>query len=242
MKQLKTYLANHLEMKILAIILTFLVCGFGILYYLLSERIEKYSVSQTRQKSEMLASSIHRTLDRSMVNFRADIARHIIEDLKDIPGMVRIQIIRGKTGNGTEEAFQDFITLNDVKTRAPGGLRPEWVGNHPDKARNVADGVDTPEFKTAFQEYVQDPMQPDTYYFEKIADQNVMTYLKPLPNFDRCFLCHNSDHKLRGVLMISTSIEGMHADIQDQKRNLFILSAATLLITGFALKCSEPPS
>lgn len=238
MEQLKRYFANHLEMKILAIILTFLVCGFGILYFLLSERIEKYAVSQTHEKSEMLASSIHRTLDRSMVNFRADIARHIIEDLKDIPGMVRIQIIRGKTGNGTEEAFQDFITLDDVKTRAPGGLRPEWVGNHRNKEHNVADGVDTPEFKKAFQEYVRDPMRPDVYYFEKISEQNVMTYLKPLPNFDRCFLCHNSDHKLRGVLMISTSIEGMHDDIHDQKRNLFIISMATLLLTGFALKFS----
>lgn len=238
MKQLKAYLAHHLQAKILAIILTFLLCGFGILYYLLSDRIEKYAISQTHDKSEMLASSIHRTLDRSMVNFRADIARHIIHDLKDIPGMVRIQIIRGKSGNGTEEAFQDFVTLEDVKTRVPGGLRPEWVGNHPNKEHNVADGVSTPEFKNAFREYVKDPMRPDTYYFEKIGGQNVMTYLKPLPNFDRCFLCHNSDHKLRGVLMISTSIEGTYEDIHEQKRSLFIISMATLLTTGFLLKFS----
>lgn len=238
MKRLRAYLATHLEVKILTITLTFLICGFGILYYLLSERIEKYAVDQTHDKSKMLASSIHRTLDRSMVNFRADIARHIIHDLKDIPGMVRIQIIRGKTGDGTEEAFQDFRTLEDVKTRVPGGLRPEWVGNHPNKEHNLADGVDTPEFKTAYQKYQRDPMRPDIYYFEKIAGQNVMTYLKPLPNFDRCFLCHNSDHKLRGVLMISTSIETMNKDISEQKKSLFIISTGTLFITGFLLKFS----
>ncbi|MFY9270244.1 MAG: methyl-accepting chemotaxis protein [Candidatus Manganitrophaceae bacterium] len=238
MKWVRGYLADHLEAKILAIILTFLVCGFAILYLLLSNRMEKDAVTQTREKSELLASSVHRTIDRSMVNFRADIVRHFTQDLKEMPGMIRFQIVRGKTGNGTEEAFQDMTTLEDVKTRVPGGLRPEWLAGHPEKARNVAEGSDASEFRAAFENYLQNPTDPDTYYFEKISDKKVMTYLKPLPNLDRCFLCHGSDHKLRGVLMISTSMEEMETNLHDQKRDLFFISLGTLLATGILLKIS----
>src|SRR3989338_4787893 len=140
MKLLITYIRNHLEAKILTILLAFLLCGFGTIYFLFSKSLEREFIAQVKEKSEMLASSIHQTLDRSMVNFRADIARHIIEDLKNIEGMSRIQIIRGKTGHGREEVFQDVKTLDDVKKRFPGGLRPEWVADHPDKTTNVAEG------------------------------------------------------------------------------------------------------
>lgn len=230
-------LKNRLELKIVVFILAFLLFGFGTIYFFFSERIEKYTIAQTQQQLQMLASSIHRTVDRSMVNFRADIVRHILEDLTHIEQMTRVQIIRGKTGNGTEQAFQDFITLEDVKTRVPGGLRPEWIADHPNKKDNVAEGVDTPEFKAAFRRYIQDP-QEDTYYFEKIGEKRIMTYLKPLPNFDRCFLCHGSDHKLRGVLMISTDMDATYADIKEQRKNLFVISLGTLFTTGFLLKFS----
>ena len=236
MKLLITYIRNHLEAKILTILLAFLLCGFGTIYFLFSKSLEREFIAQVKEKSEMLASSIHQTLDRSMVNFRADIARHIIEDLKNIEGMSRIQIIRGKTGHGREEAFQDVKTLDDVKKRVPGGLRPEWVADHPDKTTNVAEGVDTPEFQAAFNKYLEDPHGEGIYYFEKIENRRVMTFLKPLPNLQRCFLCHDSDHKLRGVLMISTSIEKTFQDMQQSRRNLFMIALGTLLITGVLLK------
>lgn len=237
MKRLNA-LRNRLELKIVVFILAFLFFGFGTIYFLFSEKIEKYTISQTQQQLQMLASSIHQTVDRSMVNFRADIARHILEDLTHIKQMTRVQIIRGKTGNGTEQAFQDFITLEDVKTRVPGGLRPEWIADHPNQRENMAEGVDTPEFKAAFQTYLQEPQQEDIYYFEKIGEKRIMTYLKPLPNFDRCFLCHGSDHKLRGVLMISTNMDATYADIKEQRKNLFVISLGTLFTTGFLLKFS----
>lgn len=228
---------NRLELKIVVFILAFLIFGFGTIYFLFSERIEKYSVTQTRQQLEMLTSSLHTTVDRSMVNFRADIARHIVDDLTHLKQLVRAQIIRGKTGNGTEQAFQDLVTLEDVKTRAPGGLRPEWLADHANKKVNVAEGTDSPEFKRAFQRYLDSP-EGDTYYFETVDGKRVMTYLKPLPNFERCYLCHGSDHKLRGVLMISTSMDLTQADIAEQKKNLFAISLGTLLTTGLLLRFS----
>lgn len=230
-------LSNRLELKIVVFILTFLIFGFGTIYFLFSERIENYAVAQTRQQLEMLSASLHTTVDRSMVNFRADIARHIVDDLKHLKQLARVQIIRGKTGNGAEQAFQDLVTLEDVKTRVPGGLRPEWLADHANRKENVAEGVDTPEFKNAFQKYLNAP-EGDTYYFETVGGTRMMTYLKPLPNFERCFLCHGSDHKLRGVLMISTSMDVTHADIAEQKKNLFVISLGTLLTTGFLLRFS----
>lgn len=250
------YLTNRLEYKILVLITAVLLLSFGVIFYLISSRERISAVSQEVEKSALMARSLHRTIDRSMMNFKADIVRHLVEDLKTLEGIVRIQIVRGKDNlkkidsSGTEEAFQDLKTIEDVNTRQPQfvATHPEWKADHATKAMNVAQGVDNPEFKQYFAQFLKDLAVAtsddarmeiagrDYFYFENLDGRPVLTYLKPLPNFFRCFLCHGGDHKLRGVLMISTSMESVNAEIQKNQKNLLFISIGTLLLLLLALK------
>lgn len=250
------FLTNRLEYKILVWITAVLLLCFSVIFYLISSRERSSAVSQEVEKSALMARSLHRTIDRSMMNFKADIIRHLIEDLKTLEGVVRIQIVRGKDNlkktdsSGIEEAFQDLSTIEDVNSRQPQFVagHPEWKANHETKEMIVAQGVDNPEFKRYFAKFLEDlrgvtgddaMMEiagKNYFYFEDLAGKPVLTYLKPLPTFNRCFVCHGADHKMRGVLMISTSMESVNAENWKNQKYLLLISFGTLLLLLLALK------
>ena len=125
---------------------------------------------------------------------------------------------------------------------------PEWKADHVTKAVNVAQGVENPEFKRYFATFLKDLSeatndearmkiaQKDYVYFEDLAGEPVLTYLKPLPNFQRCFLCHGGDHKMLGILMISTSMKSVNAETRKSQRYLLFISIGTLRFLLLALK------
>jgi methyl-accepting chemotaxis protein len=69
----------------------------------------------------------------------------------------------------------------------------------------------------------------DTMYFETIQGRQVMTYLRPLPNFGKCALCHGaSEHRVRGILYISTDMEPLNQEIAANSRRLIMASVVTV--------------
>jgi len=228
---------DRLSSKVVLTVIVTLVVGFGVVFTVLHVTIRQDLVNHEREKSALLAASIHLSLDKDMVAFRADMARHLINDLKELPGVVRLQVIRGQDGLGTELGFEDLKTIEQVKTRVP--IRPEWVVDHPDVTPNRADGVDSPLFRAAFDRILADPFQAkDEYYFERIGGREVMTYLRPLPNFQRCYLCHGSDHPLRGVLMISTETTRMAGEVGENRNQLLWGAFGTITAVGLLLRFS----
>jgi uncharacterized protein YoxC len=146
-------------------------------------------------------------------------------------------VVRGQDGKGIEQGFVDLKTIDEVKTRVP--ARPEWLVDHPNILPNHAGGVDTPAFRAAFARILVDPMKAgDEYYFEQIDGREVMTYLRPLPNFQRCYLCHGSDHKLRGVLMISSATDRMWTEVSDNRKQLLWGAFGTITVVGLLLRVS----
>jgi methyl-accepting chemotaxis protein len=228
---------RRLEHKIIFVLLFVLIVTFGGILFLVSTKIQSYFVDQERQKAALLALTIHQALDKDMLAFRADNVRRLILGLQDLEGVARLQIIRAKDGKGTEAAFMDFKTLDDVKTRIP--IRSEWVTDHVNQPVNVAEGTEYPAFREAFQRILKNPYKAkDEYYIEQIKGKSVLTYLRPLPNFQQCYLCHGSDHELRGILMVSTNLENMKGEISADRKQLFWLALGTLLLIGGILKVS----
>jgi methyl-accepting chemotaxis protein len=228
---------EQLSSKVVLMVLVTLGLAFALVFSVLSSKIRRDLVDHEREKSALLAQSIHLSFDKDMVAFRADMARYLVEDLKELPGVVRLQIVRGKDGQGTELGFQDLKTIDEVKTRVP--VRPEWVVDHPNVVPNRGEGVDTPRFRAAFKRILADPMNAkDEYYFERIHDQEVLTYLRPLPNFQRCYLCHGSDHQLRGVLMISSATDRMQGQVNGNRNQLLWGAFGTITIVGLLLRVS----
>lgn len=228
---------RRLEHKMIVLLLMALVLSFGGILYVVSHKVRGYFVEQERQKAAMLARTIHHALDKDMVAFRADNVRRLINDLQELEGIQRLQIVRGQDGKGIEAAFMDLKTLEDVRSRIP--IRSEWMMDHPNIPNNVAPGVDHPAFRQAFQRILKDPFKAqDEYYFEEIKGKSVLTYLRPLPNFQQCYLCHGSDHTLRGVLMISTTLENIQSGIAENRKQLFWIALGTLMVVGVVLKVS----
>jgi methyl-accepting chemotaxis protein len=250
------YLTYRLEYKILFLIGAVLLLSFGTIFYFISTRERSRAVSEEVEKSALMARQLHLIIDKSMMSFRADIVRHLVNDLKTLEGVVRVQIVRGKDdinktdSDGTEEAFQDLKTIDDINGRVPQfvAAHPEWKADHATKTVNVAQGVDNPDFRRYFAQFMQDLARAGTddakmeiagknyVYYENLGGKPVMTYLKPLPNLERCHLCHGGDHRLRGVLMITTSMAPLNAEIQKNQKYLLSIAVGTLLLLLLALK------
>lgn len=228
---------EQISSKVVLTVLVTLGVGFTVIFVVLLSKVRQDLIDHEREKASLLAASIHLSLDKDMVAFRADMARHLIEDLRELPGVVRLQVVRGKDGQGTELGFQDLKTIEEVKTRVP--IRPEWVVDHPDVVPNRGEGLDTPEFRAAFRRILAAPKTAkDEFYFERIGDREVLTYLHPLPNFQRCYLCHGADHELRGVLMISSATDRMWGEVRENRSQLFWGAFGTIAVVGLFLRVS----
>jgi methyl-accepting chemotaxis protein len=231
------WIHERLSSKVVLTVLATLTVGFSVILIVLQTKVQRDLINHEREKARLLAASIHTTLDRGMVAFRADMARHLINDMKELPGVVRLQVVRGQDGRGVEEGFADLKTIDEVTARVP--ARPEWLVDHPNVVPNRAAGVETPAFRDAFARILADPMNaPDEYYFERIDGREVLTYLRPLPNFQRCYLCHGSDHKLRGVLMISSATDQMWTEVSENRHQLLWGAFGTITVVGLLLRVS----
>jgi methyl-accepting chemotaxis protein len=221
-------ISGRLQAKVfLALLGVFFVC-FLVLYNVTSGRIKDRYVEQEHQRSEVLSESVRQTLYGVAADSRPDMVRYLVQDLRGMAGVVRLQIIRGRRGGGAldyEEAFRDLKTLDEIKGRIADRFKPEWLQNHENVEKSTVPGTDAAEFKDAFKKYNEQPDLPDDYYWESSNGKKVMTHLKPLPNLPPCYVCHGPDRKLLGVLMISTQALGMKDAIQRDQRYFFLILA-----------------
>ncbi|HAG51013.1 MAG TPA: hypothetical protein DCL42_06715, partial [Deltaproteobacteria bacterium] len=91
--------------KILSIVVGISFIGFAILTYMAISQEEKNLLEERRKTSDLMAQPLLHTIYKDMLDERAEMARYLIEGMKSINGIERVQIIRS---NGVEEAFQDF--------------------------------------------------------------------------------------------------------------------------------------
>lgn len=207
---------SRLELKLFSIIII-IVAGFGALILITINKETEDLIRKTREKAAFLTTSVVTSLQKDMMEGRADMARWLIEDLKAMNGVERLQIVRT---DGTE-AFQDLLTIRNVEKRT--AIKKEWLENHPDKANNIAKGIDHTVFKDVLKRGTADTVE----YNEKIEGREVFTFLKPIANEPRCFGCHGSEKNLRGILMVSI---GVDKDIQSIRWYIIITAAITVLI------------
>ena len=250
------FFKTKLEFKILTLIILILSISFWAIYYMVSAKERENLIDKEREKSVLIADTIHETLDKDMMAFRADLVRHLMEDVRRLPGVIRLQIVRGDgvylgEGQGRDEAFQDFKTLEDVRKRITVLYRPEWEVNHLNK-NTIAVGSDNLKFQEYFKRTINELNKPgvlaneekaireegklDSSYIESVSGVETMTYLRPLPNFPKCALCHGAEHKLRGILMITTSMEGVNLEVQKSQRQLLLVSIITVVVLVLLLR------
>src|SRR3972149_9621511 len=236
-------LKNSISAKIFFTVVSIIIVGFGFLTYTVIEQEKKDSLKERRSASELMAHPILYTIYKDMLDERADMVRHLIENMKATKGTERVQIIRS---NGVEEAFQDFKTLKAVE-KEYGDLKPEWTANHPNKINNVAKGIDNPKFKEALKLF-NEGKKEGVSYIEQDEGKRLLTYLEPIEMKPKCLACHVTKEDARGVLMISTSLEDMYAALASSRMQWItygfftiagVISLLTLLVRNIITKPIE---
>ncbi len=208
--------------KVLGVVVVVTMLGMGILIYTVIQEEEKNLIAEKTVASDMISKSILYSIYKDMLNGRADMPRHLIKGIGDIDGVERAQIVRP---NGTEEAFQDFKTLRGIESKI-GMLKPEWTKDHLDNKVNMARGVDVAEFKAFL---ASPPDVKTTRYVEVDKDgKKLLTYLAKIEKRSECAACHTGD-AARGVLMISTSLDGMYATLASSKIRWIIYGMITIV-------------
>ncbi|MFQ5894648.1 MAG: adenylate/guanylate cyclase domain-containing protein [Nitrospinota bacterium] len=217
-------LRKSLEAKVLALIALILVVGFGVSSLLTIQRESNLIYRQSREKAQLLADSIVRSIQNNMLQGRPDIARDLIKNLHELQGVAVVQVLR----RDGMEAFKDLATLNQVQENWE--LSPEVVRRLQrgrEKATQVMSG---PRFFRA--STTGQPVE----YMEELNGKRALTFLRPLRNEGRCQQCHGSDHEVRGVVRVSTSVEELEATIRANRNRQFLIGLGTLLVVGLALR------
>ena len=70
-------------------------------------------------------------------------------------------------------------------------------------------------------------MQPEELY-ETTGDGRVLTVLQPLRNRAECQACHGEDHKTRGIVRVSLSLEKLDAEISAERNRRIIMAILTI--------------
>src|SRR3990172_3135026 len=214
---------KSLLFKILGTVLLITIAGFGIIVYEVIDKEKESFMVARRKASELMAQPLLHTIYKDMLDERADMARYLIEGMKHVKDTERVQIIRN---NGIEEAFQDFKTLKAVE-KEYGKLKPEWTKDHPNKEKNVAQGIDNPGFKEALGLFNKGRRE-GIFYIEEDGGKRLFTYLAPIEFKPGCNACHATVEKARGILMISTPLEDMYAALASSRMRWIIYGILTI--------------
>ncbi|HEY4705921.1 MAG TPA: methyl-accepting chemotaxis protein [Thermodesulfobacteriota bacterium] len=212
-----------LKSKILNLTLGLTLVGFGVLIFLVIKEEEKGLLRERLRASELMAEPILHTIYKDMLDERADMPRFLIEGLKTIKGVERVQLIRS---NGVEEAFQDHKTLEAVKAEF-GEIKPEWLVDHPNKLNNVAKGIQNPEFKKALLSFNRGG-KAAVYYIENEGDRSLFTYVVPIEYRPKCSSCHEHEEAARGALMITTSLDEVYSALAGSRNKWITYGLATM--------------
>ncbi len=235
-KKVALSLTKKLSFKILAIVISVTFISYAVFISLVLSQEKTKLLKEKEIASHMLSEPILKTIYKDMLDERADMVRHLVEDMNEMTNVESVQIIRS---NGTEAAFQDWKTLRAVEAEF-GELLPEWVADHKDEPVNIAVGVDNPQYKEAiayFESLRKEGIKEigiGKGYEEERNGGKFFTYVMPINKRAKCKACHIGKGS-RGTLMITTSLNEMYAGIEESRVKWFGIGIMSIVIVSVML-------
>ena len=213
-----------LTTKIGLVIVAVLIIGFGASTILTIRQESALLVEQNKQAARRLTEAMIASIESAMLQERPDVTRMLISDLKSSSAVGGLDIYRR---NGVE-AFTDLATLNEVEKNA--GLSKEVFDSIAKMERPAGPSMaGRPLFQAAV-----DTLQPQEL-LEKRDGAMVFTVVRPVLNQEKCQGCHGSDHKVRAVVRVATSMEPVFADVRQQRNRQMMVGGLTILAAGAVL-------
>lgn len=213
--------SRSISSKILVVILVILTIGIGILilFYNISQRndIREHAEDQIKSNYKIVYESIK----NNMLSGSAPLAIKLMTDIKNIQAFREIILFRR---NGVQ-AFIDDQTLNFVNS-----YQDTYYFEPKNNEETPAVNND-PELNSAVEN------QETIFTEQQLSDEDVVkTIYAPIYNTNPCYVCHGSDHAIRGVMILSISLKDQLEKIdQNTYLSLGIFVITVLLLTVFLI-------
>jgi class 3 adenylate cyclase/HAMP domain-containing protein len=216
-------LRSRLAVKIEALIIVVLVVGFGFSTIVSIQREASLLIEQNKLAARRLTATLVASIEGAMLQERPDVTRTVIQELKQSSPVEEFTVYR-RTG---VEAFTDLSTAMEVDKQA--GLAPEVLQNIRKMARPAGPVMTGPMFVRALEtRAIQEALEvrDGVRYF---------TLHTPIQNQEKCQGCHGTDHAVRAVVRVATSMEPVFAEVARHRNRQLAIGAATILVAGTAL-------
>lgn len=214
---------SKLAAKITLLIVAVMIVGFGASTVWSIQREQALLVEQSKVSARRLTATLVASIEAAMLQERPDVTRTVIRELKSTTPVEGLAVYRR---NGVE-AFTDLATLDEVKRNAE--LSPEVVANIEKMQEPAGAPMTGPLFTRAIE-----TLQTQ----ESLVEENgvpLFTLHHPVPNQDRCQGCHGSDHKVRAVVRVATSMEPVMAEVRRQRTRQIAIALLTIVAAGTVL-------
>jgi class 3 adenylate cyclase/HAMP domain-containing protein len=215
--------AVRLTTKITVLIVVVLIIGFGASTVLTIQRESELLVEQNKQSARRLVGMLVASIETAMLQERPDITRGLLQDLKSSSPVEGLTVFRR---NGVE-AFTDMATLREVTKEAE--LPKEVVAAIQKMRAEPSKTVAGPLFHRAL-ETVQTQ--------EAIESRDgipVFALYQPITNQEKCQGCHGSDHKVRAVVQVSTSMAPVLAEVHALRNRQILVGVLTIIAAAAVL-------
>jgi class 3 adenylate cyclase/HAMP domain-containing protein len=216
-------LRSRLAVKIELLIIVVLVVGFGMSTIISIQRESSLLVDQNILAARRLTATLVASIEGAMLQERPDVTRMVIQELRQNSPVEDFTVYR-RTG---VEAFTDLSTAMEVDKNA--GLAPEVLKNIQKMARPAGPTMTGPMFERAVATLTtQEALETrgGTRYF---------TLHTPIRNQEKCQGCHGTDHKVRAVVRVATSMEPVFAEVARHRNRQLTIGAITILVAGTLL-------
>lgn len=214
---------SRLATKITVLIVVVLIIGLGASTVWTIQREAELVIEQSKVSARRLAASIVASIEAAMLQERPDVTRTLLEELKGASPVEGLAIYRR---NGVE-AFTDLATVEEVRRNAD--LSPEVLANIAKMRREPGRRMTGPEFARALE-----TLRPQ----EAVDVRNgvpLFTLLHPVPNQERCQGCHGSDHAVRAVVRVATSMEPVFLEVRRHRNRQILIAVLTIVAAGAVL-------
>lgn len=213
----------RLATKITVLIVVVLIIGFGASTILTLQREAALLLEQSKMAARRLTATMVASIEGAMLQERPDVTREVLQEMRGSSPVEGLTIYRR---NGVE-AFTDLATLEEVKRNAD--LSPKVLANIQKMRREPTAPMTGPLFARALQTLkIQEAVE--------VRDGvSLFTLYHPIPNQERCQGCHGSDHTVRAVVRVATSMEPVFADLRRHRDRQILMALLTIVAAGAVL-------
>jgi class 3 adenylate cyclase/HAMP domain-containing protein len=214
---------SRLATKITVLIVVVLIVGFGASTVWTIQREGGLLVEQNKAAARRLTESIVASIEAAMLQERPDVTRTVIQELRGASPVERLTIFRR---NGVE-AFTDLATLREVMKNAE--LSKDVLANIERMQRAPAARATGALFERARETLrTQEAVEVEN-------GASLLAVYHPVPNRERCQGCHGSDHTVRAVVRVATSMEPVLLELRRQRNRQILVAVLTIVAAGAVL-------